>query len=209
VTSKIDNYLIRAGVPQIIGNLAWEIGTETGPVTFADGKSINFTAFATNIYQNIDGHWLMVSHQAGAKPKLRRLRIHYGRSASTRAECDGAGSTTRLALIVDVRHRHKNKPRAVYALGVVASAVRTARGVGGWGSPPRWATRSEDWCELAKRNVALRATIRRCRQRQMLTANRGAYPGEQSAEGPRTRRRTLSTTITSRMRCFAASDWTM
>jgi hypothetical protein len=65
VTSKIDNYLIRAGVPQIIGNLAWEIDTEAGPVTFADGKSINFTAFATNIYQNIDGHWLMVSHQAG------------------------------------------------------------------------------------------------------------------------------------------------
>ena len=38
-------------MPQIVGNLAWEVGTETGPVTFADGKSVNFTAFATNIYQ--------------------------------------------------------------------------------------------------------------------------------------------------------------
>src|SRR6516165_5428508 len=67
VTAKIDNYLTRSGVPQIVGNLAWEVGTETGPVTFADGKSINFRAFATNIYQNIDGRWLMVSHQAGNK----------------------------------------------------------------------------------------------------------------------------------------------
>ena len=33
--------------------------------------------------------------------------------------------------------RHKNKPRAVYALGVVASAVRAARSVGGWGPPSR------------------------------------------------------------------------
>ena len=65
VTSKIDNSLKRAGVPQIDGNIAWEIGTETGPVTFADGKSINFAAFATNIYQKIDGRWLMISHQAG------------------------------------------------------------------------------------------------------------------------------------------------
>ena len=65
VTSKIDNSLKRAGVPQIDGKLAWEVGTETGPVTFADGKSVNFTAFATNIYQNINGRWLMVSHQAG------------------------------------------------------------------------------------------------------------------------------------------------
>jgi ketosteroid isomerase-like protein len=65
VTSKIDNHLSRAGVPQIVGNLAWEVGTESGPVTFADGKSVYFKAFATNIYQNINGHWLMVSHQAG------------------------------------------------------------------------------------------------------------------------------------------------
>ena len=65
VTSKIDNYLRRAGLPQIVGNLAWEVGTEAGPVTFADGRSVNFKAFATNIYQNVDGRWLMVSHQAG------------------------------------------------------------------------------------------------------------------------------------------------
>jgi hypothetical protein len=52
-------------VPQIVGNLAWEVGTESGPVTFADGKSVYFKAFATNIYQNINGRWLMVSHQAG------------------------------------------------------------------------------------------------------------------------------------------------
>ena len=70
VTSKIDNYLRRAGVPQIVGNLAWEVGTETGPVTFADGKVVNnFAILSTNIYQKIDGRWLMISHQAGQIPK--------------------------------------------------------------------------------------------------------------------------------------------
>ena len=69
VTSKIDMSYNRAGVPQIDGKLAWEVGTETGPVTFADGKAVNFAVFSTNIYQNIDGRWLMVSHQAGQIPK--------------------------------------------------------------------------------------------------------------------------------------------
>lgn len=67
VTSKIDNSLTRIGMPQIHGGLAWEVGIETGPVTFPDGKSINLVAHATNIYQNIDGRWLMVAHQAGTQ----------------------------------------------------------------------------------------------------------------------------------------------
>jgi ketosteroid isomerase-like protein len=42
VTSKIDMSYKRAGGPQIDGNLAWEVGTERGPVTFADGKTVDF-----------------------------------------------------------------------------------------------------------------------------------------------------------------------
>ena len=69
MTSQINVSFSETGVPQIDGKLAWEVGTETGPLTFADGKAVNFAAFATNIYQNIDGRWLMVSHQAGQIPK--------------------------------------------------------------------------------------------------------------------------------------------
>jgi ketosteroid isomerase-like protein len=69
MTSKIDVSFSVAGEPQIDGKLAWEVGKETGPLTFADGKTVQFAAFATNIYQNIDGNWLMVSHQAGQIPR--------------------------------------------------------------------------------------------------------------------------------------------
>ena len=69
MTSKIDVSFSVTGEPQIDGKLAWEVGTERGPLTFADGKTVQFAAFATNIYQNIDGNWLMVSHQAGQIPK--------------------------------------------------------------------------------------------------------------------------------------------
>jgi hypothetical protein len=55
----------RAGAPHIDGNIAWEVGTETGPVTFADGKVVNNFA----ILSKIDGRWLMISHQAAQIPK--------------------------------------------------------------------------------------------------------------------------------------------
>jgi ketosteroid isomerase-like protein len=62
-TTQINVSFSETGEPQIVGNLAWEVGTEKGPVTLADGKQIEIDAFATNIYQNIDGRWLMVAHQ--------------------------------------------------------------------------------------------------------------------------------------------------
>jgi hypothetical protein len=49
--------------------LAWEVGNERGPVTFGDGKTVDFAVLSTNIYQKIDGRWLMISHQAGQIPK--------------------------------------------------------------------------------------------------------------------------------------------
>ena len=69
VTLKIDMSYNRAGDPRIDGNVAWEVGTERGPVTFADGKAVDFGVLSTNIYQKIDGRWLMISHQAGQIPK--------------------------------------------------------------------------------------------------------------------------------------------
>ena len=45
MTSKINMSYSGAGVPLIDGKLAWEVGNETGPVTFADGKTVNFAAF--------------------------------------------------------------------------------------------------------------------------------------------------------------------
>jgi ketosteroid isomerase-like protein len=68
-TSQIKVSFSEAGVLQIEGKLAWEVGIEKGQVTFKDGNVINIEAFATNIYQNLDVGWLMVSHQAGQIPK--------------------------------------------------------------------------------------------------------------------------------------------
>ena len=68
MTSQIDISFRETGMPQIDGKLAWEVGTERGPVTFADGKTVDFGVLSTNIYQKIDGRWLMISHQAGQIP---------------------------------------------------------------------------------------------------------------------------------------------
>jgi ketosteroid isomerase-like protein len=68
-TTQINVSFSETGQPQVVGDLAWEVGAEKGPVTLKDGKVIDIDAFATNVYQNIDGRWLLVSHQAGQKPK--------------------------------------------------------------------------------------------------------------------------------------------
>ena len=68
-TSKINITFSAAGPPQIEGKLAWEVGIEKGPVTLKNGNVINFEAFATNVFQNVDGGWLLVAHQAGQLPK--------------------------------------------------------------------------------------------------------------------------------------------
>ncbi len=51
------------------GNLAWEMGQESGTVILKDGKEINIDIIVTNVYEKIDGHWLMVSHHVQPKPK--------------------------------------------------------------------------------------------------------------------------------------------
>jgi ketosteroid isomerase-like protein len=51
------------------GNLAWEIGLETGQALLKDGTTRKVDWFATNVYEKIDGRWLMVSHHVQPKPQ--------------------------------------------------------------------------------------------------------------------------------------------
>jgi hypothetical protein len=72
-TSQIKVSFSEAGPAEIDGNLAWQVDIERGEVTFKNGNVINIEAFATNIYQNVNGSWLMVSHQAGQR-RLTRIK---------------------------------------------------------------------------------------------------------------------------------------
>ena len=51
------------------GNLAWEMGVETGDVKLKDGTVRKADYIATNVYEKIGGRWLMVSHHVQPKPK--------------------------------------------------------------------------------------------------------------------------------------------
>jgi ketosteroid isomerase-like protein len=53
----------------VVGDLAWEIGTEVGEAHMKDGAVRKVDWFATNVYQKIDGRWLMVSHHVQPKPQ--------------------------------------------------------------------------------------------------------------------------------------------
>ena len=51
------------------GNLAWEMGQETGEQKLKDGSSPKLDYIVTNVYEKIDGHWLIVSHHVQPKPQ--------------------------------------------------------------------------------------------------------------------------------------------
>jgi len=53
----------------VVGDLAWEIGSEVGQAHMKDGTIRKVDWFATNVYQKIDGRWLMVSHHVQPKPQ--------------------------------------------------------------------------------------------------------------------------------------------
>jgi ketosteroid isomerase-like protein len=46
------------------GNVTWAVGIEKVQLLRKDGDTISFDAFVTNVFENHDGRWLMVSHQA-------------------------------------------------------------------------------------------------------------------------------------------------
>jgi ketosteroid isomerase-like protein len=51
------------------GNLAWEIGAETGQAFMADGSTRKVDWLVTNVYEKIGGRWLVVSHHVQPKPQ--------------------------------------------------------------------------------------------------------------------------------------------
>ena len=51
------------------GNLAWEMGQESGTPKMKDGKDATADYIVTNVYEKIDGRWLMVSHHVQPKPQ--------------------------------------------------------------------------------------------------------------------------------------------
>jgi ketosteroid isomerase-like protein len=46
------------------GNVAWAVGMEKVQLLRKNGDAMGFDAFVTNVFENHDGRWLMVSHQA-------------------------------------------------------------------------------------------------------------------------------------------------
>ena len=54
------------------GNLAWEMGQETGEVgdtQMKDGPPSRADLIATNVYEKLNGRWLIVSHHVQPKPQ--------------------------------------------------------------------------------------------------------------------------------------------
>ena len=51
------------------GNLAWEIGVETGQAQMKDGTTRKVDWIVTNVYEKLGGQWLMVSHHVQPRPQ--------------------------------------------------------------------------------------------------------------------------------------------
>src|SRR5215467_2556076 len=52
------------------GNLAWEVGQETGDVKMKDGSAPKTDYIVTNVYEKqANGRWLIVSHHVQPKPQ--------------------------------------------------------------------------------------------------------------------------------------------
>jgi len=50
------------------GHFAWEVGIETADVKLTNGSVQKTTNIVTNVFEQINGRWLMVSHQAQPMP---------------------------------------------------------------------------------------------------------------------------------------------
>jgi ketosteroid isomerase-like protein len=51
------------------GNLAWEMGVETGEARLKNANPTKVNNFVTGVYERIDGRWLKVSHHAQPIPQ--------------------------------------------------------------------------------------------------------------------------------------------
>ena len=63
---QFDKVTISASEPHVRtnGKVAWAVGMEKVQLLRKDGKTVAFNAFVTNVFENHDGRWLLVSHQA-------------------------------------------------------------------------------------------------------------------------------------------------
>ena len=63
---QFDKVTISATEPHVRtnGKVAWSVGMERVQLLRKDGKTLAFNAFVTNVFENHDGRWLLVSHQA-------------------------------------------------------------------------------------------------------------------------------------------------
>lgn len=52
----------------VVGNLAWQIGVEVGYALMKAGGTRKIHWVVTNVFERIDGRWLMVSHHVQARP---------------------------------------------------------------------------------------------------------------------------------------------
>ena len=70
--SQFDRVAISTDEPHVHVNrkVAWAVGMEKIELLRKDGKTIRFDAFVTNVFENKDGQWLVVSHQATPVFKL-------------------------------------------------------------------------------------------------------------------------------------------
>jgi len=66
--SKIDATLSDQHI-HINGNLAWEMGQESGAAILTDGREGKIDYLVTNVYEKLDGRWLTVSHHVQPKPQ--------------------------------------------------------------------------------------------------------------------------------------------
>lgn len=69
---QFDHVTISANKPhvRINGQTAWAVGMERVELRRKDGKTVNFDAFVTNVFENKSGQWLLVAHQATPVFKL-------------------------------------------------------------------------------------------------------------------------------------------
>jgi ketosteroid isomerase-like protein len=51
------------------GNLAWEIGVESGQAQMKDGTTRKVDWIVTNVYEKLGGQWLIVSHHVQPRPQ--------------------------------------------------------------------------------------------------------------------------------------------
>jgi ketosteroid isomerase-like protein len=54
---------------RVNGNLAWEIGVETGRAHMKDGTTRKVDWIVTNVYEKLGDRWLMVSHHVQPRPQ--------------------------------------------------------------------------------------------------------------------------------------------